>query len=482
MRLRVYLFFLSLYLVTTAGHIYTIDSFLNYAVTRSLATSGSLEIPRFMMTVEGRGGKHYSKLGIGQSLVGVPLWWLGSALERVGLAGEAFSAYSDEFRIPHEGKLIQAQPQTLIRISNREGARVFFVTLTNAFVTAALCLVFWVALRQFGLTEREAFWRTVILGFATPVWIYARDFFGEPLFALALLATLLALASPWRATWKVRLIVAGISSSVGILTRLTFLPVVVLGGLFLWATDRTREGLKRAITYWMMCLPGALVIAWLNWLRFGGITLTGYHTAFDKGFSIPLIKGLIWNLFSPYRGLLLYAPVVLVVLFGLRRFFQKYRAESLLLVAIVGYMAIVYSKWWAWHGGWCWGPRFLVPTIPLLLMVGFVGLSPLKGWQKATVIGLATLGLVIQLGGVLINYTAAYDYWIKIGKLDWSEAGIQSFFPIGVHLKALAATSPANYDLWLVQASMVSHWALLWGGVWLGVAAMSLRGLFRRST
>jgi hypothetical protein len=53
----------------------------------------------------------------------------------------------------------------------------------------------------------------------------------------------------------------------------------------------------------------------------------------------------------------------------------------------------------------------------------------------------------------LINYTTAYDYWIKIEKLDWAEAGIHLFSPITTHWRAVFMTSPAQYDIWIIQAT-----------------------------
>ncbi len=480
MRLRVYLFFLAIYALSTAGHIYTIDSFLNYNVTRSLGSEGSLEVAPFMMTVEGRGGKHYSKLGIGPSLVYLPFYWLGELVERTGRGKDAFAAHSKEFAVPHGSRLIKAEPQTLIRVSQREGTRVFFVTLANAFITAAACLVFWLMLKNFGHEDRQAFWATLVVALCTPVWIYARDLFGEPLFMLCLLGSFAAFVSPWEATWQKKIIVGSLCSAVGILARLTFLPIVLILGLYLLASaQELGKGLRRALCYWAGVLPAIGAIAWLNFERFGGVTLTGYHTAFDKGFSIPLAKGLLWNLFSPYRSIFLYAPPAVLALFALRGFALRFKGATLVLLAIVGYIFVVSSKWWAWHGGWCWGPRFLVPTIPLLLLIAFVGWRTTKDWPLGLTIALSVTGFIVQLGAILINYTAIYDYWIKIGKLDWSEVGIESFFPIGLHWRAVGSTSPAAYDLWLIQAAKVTREAWLWGLGWLAVLGFSISGLVR---
>ena len=196
MRLNIFLFFLALFAISTAGHIYTIDSYLNYAVAKSLGNDGSLAIPRFMMTVEGRDGYHYSKLGIGQSVALLPLYFMGSLVEHYKPRSPAFTAYSREFTIPHDAGRIRAEPQTLIRISDEDGARVFFAALTNAFVTAGLCLMFWLVLGRFGLSQVGALWGTILLAFSTPVWIYARDLFSEPLFALSLVGAFYFLAAP----------------------------------------------------------------------------------------------------------------------------------------------------------------------------------------------------------------------------------------------------------------------------------------------
>lgn len=458
MRLKVFVFFLALFIATTAGHIYTIDSSLNYMVTKSMGRHGKLAIPKFMMTVEGGGGRHYNKLGIGQSVAGLPLFWLGSAVERISPDNPAFRTYSRGFTIPHEGDAVEAEPQTLIRLTDREGAPLFFVTLTNAFVAAWVCLVFLLILRRSGLSDGWALTGTAVLAFATPLWIYARDLFGEPLFTASLLTSFYLLRRPEGSTSHRRLMFGGLATSVGILTRASFIPLAGIFAVYLvLASEERHRGLTRALRYVGFCLPGIVTLALLNQVRFGGVFTTGYHTAFDKGFSVPLAKGLLWNLASPYRSLFLYAPAVVLCFFGLRTFARKHRAQLWLIVAVTVYILIVYSGWWAWHGGWCWGPRFLVPIIPLLLIPGFMAVARGGKWLAGLAIALAAAGFIVQLGAILINYTAAYDYWIKLGVLDWAEKDIQMFSPITTHWKAVMATHPADYDLWLVQVMKVNR-------------------------
>jgi hypothetical protein len=455
MRRSIFLFFLVLFLASTAGHIYTIDSYLNYAATKSIGSYHKLSMPRSMMTVEGRGGRHYSKLGAGQSLANLPMYYLGGLVEMLSPGETAFKAYSEYVYFPHDGRLVKSEAQTIVRISEMDGGWVFFTSLTNAFVVAAACLLFFMLLRGFGVCAARSFLGTLILGFATPFWVYARDLFGEPLFAMSLLGAFYFLACPGKTLTPKRAMWAGAFSAVGILTRMSFAPIVAIFALFVvLSSAKKRGGFDLALRYIGLSLVGAVAVGILNWVRFESLFASGYHTAFDKGFSVPLIKGVIFNLFSPYRSIFLYAPPVILFFFGAAYFAKKHRARFVLILAIVAYMFALYSRWWAWHGGWCWGPRFYLPVIPLLILPGLVYIRLMNKRNLWPVVAaLAVAGFVVQLGAVFINYTTAYDYWIKIGRLDWAEADIFLLSPITTHWKAILSTSPAQYDIWLIQAA-----------------------------
>ena len=49
---------------------------------------------------------------------------------------------------------------------------------------------------------------------------------------------------------------------------------------------------------------------------------------------------------------------------GPRRYPLEAGTAFLLFLAQLLY----FGRWWAWHGDWSWGPRYLVVTVPLLML------------------------------------------------------------------------------------------------------------------
>jgi hypothetical protein len=77
------------------------------------------------------------------------------------------------------------------------------------------------------------------------------------------------------------------------------------------------------------------------------------------GFSYPFIFGLVSQLLSFGKGLLFFAPGLLLVALARRTRPQLAPFFDLSITFVIG-LVLVYSQWWAWYGGWTWGPRFLL--------------------------------------------------------------------------------------------------------------------------
>ncbi len=82
----------------------------------------------------------------------------------------------------------------------------------------------------------------------------------------------------------------------------------------------------------------------------------------------------------------------------------------------------LYASWGSFEGGWCWGPRFLLPFLPLLLMTlverydVLAGL-PLRRWSFDGLLALGGLSVAfVEFLGVYQEYegwtfgTGTVDY------------------------------------------------------------------------
>lgn len=85
-----------------------------------------------------------------------------------------------------------------------------------------------------------------------------------------------------------------------------------------------------------------------------------------------LLNGFYIHLFSPDRGLIYYAPVMILGLIGIFYFYKKNAALTRLFLAILGTNILLYSMWGDPWGGWAFGSRYLIPTYAMLsIFLGF---------------------------------------------------------------------------------------------------------------
>jgi hypothetical protein len=157
----------------------------------------------------------------------------------------------------------------------------------------------------------------------------------------------------------------------------------------------------------LMTLPQ---LAW-NASRTGDpLALHAYVAAHSDGpvvFGLGLrwfFTGLLGLVLSPARGLLFFAPVLLVSLYaGIRHGDMSSRAIAagiLLHVALVA----AYRQWW---GGWVFGPRMLAETVwlaPLLV----VSLRP-QGKLRAALVATGALTVAVGLLGTFRYEIGAWD-------------------------------------------------------------------------
>jgi hypothetical protein len=161
-------------------------------------------------------------------------------------------------------------------------------------------------------------------------------------------------------------------------------------------------------------IPALGMFVWHNLVRYHHPLLTGYQ---GQGFTSPFHIGLYGMLFSPGRSVFLYAPPTFVGLLSLRRFAVRFPAVAALVIGSFVTVVVFFSPWWGWHGGWCWGPRYLVAVMPLLVLpIGVHLLTPTRRFLIA--LGVVWLiALLVTIPGVGVDFN---DYFIAVFRGDYA--------------------------------------------------------------
>jgi len=287
------------------------------------------------------------------------------------------------------------------------------LTVYQPVVTAATVLVVALIARELGCTWRRAIGSALLFGFATVAWYYSNILFSEPLVGLATAFAFLGLLRFKRRPSLRWLAATGSAVALACLTRtdavvVTLLPTATYVALLVvLPAVRWSDRLRRATAYSVPIVIAGIIMLGHDWLRYGSPLATGYLSP-DTGFSFPFIRGLYGLLLSPAAGLFVFMPVMLLSVVGFPQLLQRYRGEALLLAGLVGARLIFYASWYGWDGGESWGPRFLVPILPLLVLP----IAFLPAWVRPrfSLIALGGLSLLIQLLGQLVSYYS-FSIW-----------------------------------------------------------------------
>lgn len=373
------LLFACLYALSLGRGFYTSDGDVMFHTAEALIRRGTFALapdPTLPQIVPGSDGRFYGKYDPGLPLLIAPLFALGDWLARLNDAHRAGTAALFALAVP---------------------------ALAAALTVPALALV----ADEIG-AGRPAPGIALAAGLATPLWPYARTLFPEAVLALTLTGAVGCVlraghADAYRAAW---LLAAGAALGVGMLVRAAFaiyaFPLALLALTYPHARGFGAVA-GRLLTLAVGAAPFMAALAWHNALRFDDPLRFGYA---GEGFTTPLWRGVTGLLFSPGRSVFLYAPPLVLSALLWPRFRRAHPAPATFLFTAWGVAMAFYGTWWAWHGGWSWGPRFLVPLIPLSLLP-LTALPLARGWRWAA-LGLGALGVGVQMLAVLVDVTPHY--------------------------------------------------------------------------
>lgn len=150
-----------------------------------------------------------------------------------------------------------------------------------------------------------------------------------------------------------------------------------------------------------------------------GQWLPGYYLRANLQRPATLGIGLAANLVSPGRGLLVYSPWILLVVWLLVRHRERLRHRGLVVTALAAtalHVLIVSGNrnWWA---GSCYGPRFTTETVPLWVLLATVAwraaldADAASGRRWPSAWRTAVAGLLVVTGATLHGAGALSHSW-----------------------------------------------------------------------
>ncbi|MFI5182123.1 MAG: hypothetical protein ACHQPI_12075 [Thermoanaerobaculia bacterium] len=339
----------------------------------AIATTGEVGISRgFIQKTDRPGGDAASWYGLGQPLVEVPAMLLAGPWERL------FGSRSS---------------QTLFVLTQ--------IGLVLLAASAAGRLA-----RAAGAPPAGEVVAVLGTAVSSPLVTYASSGLSEPLQAAALAGAMAAAALAVRgggARSNRLAVFSGFLAGAAVLAKVTNLAVAPFTLLPL-LLDRTEPGGRTSPRRALLAAAGATpaLALWVGGevSRFGGL----FRTYDRDGFCHPILDGAWRLLVGPNEGLLLYFPLSIAAFFGIVVLSRRpgTRGIGLGTAGVLGVLLVTSARWWWWDGTVGFGPRLLVPAMPLLAAAAGVAL-PALGAARIASWALFAAGVGLNAVGLLQN-------------------------------------------------------------------------------
>jgi hypothetical protein len=365
------------YILSGPGRIDMIDGQFRYEVAANLVSEGRPVLHDPALYWGGRSGldgSWHSYYNVGASVAGSPLVWLG-------------------------------------RIANGSGeTQRFLFSLTSAFAGGLLAAALYLFYRALDIKDGSALAWTAVSAIGTLLWPLATSTFDQAQHAvLVLLAAQLGRASAKRGS--IWLAIGGGLAVATLLnyqeTYLLLVPALALSTVG-WRTESGLPEGSYGRSGAFLLASGLGVAGWLayNTVRFGTpfFFFAKLPQEGDPAGSVlanPVV-GFLGLVLSPGKSIFLYSPPLVLGILGLRGLWRKDRVLALVLVTASTIQLGFVSSLRFFGSDWAWGPRYLVPVLPLwALAFPFVRVSTIR---RSLVPAVVSIGIVVQLMALSVDH------------------------------------------------------------------------------
>ena len=248
------------------------------------------------------------------------------------------------------------------------------------------------------------------------------------------------------------LILSGVSLGFAFLIRLDAILFIVLFYLyFLAITINKNNKFKHFLSFSVPLASSYVIFLLVDFVRFGVVSRSIVSDASrltTNNLVLPLehLQHIFGLLLSPGLGLFIFAPICLTVFFSFPDFFRRNKIDCLLFSGIFIWFLVYFAGLPSWHGLVGWGPRYLLPVIPFLILPLGASLEKRHNLSlKISIITLCILGFFFNIAYIIQDVT-----WFVWGQMGDDTRG----------LYAIADGHPLQLNpavMWTFQFSQLTH-------------------------
>lgn len=359
-----------------------------------------------MSNMEGKDGKIFSITGLGYSVAMLP----AVALEDIFL------------------RVTNTQPIEAFPLES-DWPVLLFASMTNTFFGALLVIGLYLYMLSFDISHKYSFFLSLIFLISTNLLVYTKHSFAQMMFSSLLLWVFYLIRRYYLTKNQNNLYFVGLFFGVLVVSyNQTFVfPILALIIYYLLlikpnlSKQSFSNNFKSFLYAFLGMVPFIVLQVFFNKIRFnnsGSSVISDAIKSQTTSFPPPyvVVEG-IWSLlFSPGKSIFLFSPILLILILFWFKLNKKIIPEIIsFLILFITYLWLIGTllggpDFLVWHGDSSWGPRYLLPTLPLLLILIANIFKELSKKEKLFIFyPLVVIGMCISLVGISLPYQIRFQ-------------------------------------------------------------------------
>lgn len=319
----------------------------------------------------------------------------------------------------------------------------FVAFFTNPVILSLTSLVLFLLGNELFSSRKIGFVIALAFSVTSFIWPYNSSFLLQPAIALTLISSVYFLLIADKKNKIFNSSLAGFFLGLSILIHPS--SIMLIPGFLVYGILKLKNYRMVASFLILTILTSSVQLA-INYYKYGSFTNFGYG-GFENLSTHTDWVGLLGLLFSPGWGLMFYFPLAVLLPLSFYRMYKVnkgfFMLSSYSFVVIWIFFGTQTPPFWSGFG--CWGPRYLIPFLPLAsISLGYL----LVNMQRRSILQfsfviLSICGFIVNLLGSLVWYFTGYIYgWDIEGFLSKKNAfdywaWVPQYSPIVEHLKVL---------------------------------------------